>query len=112
MKITKTSIKRPTLVVVLFAVLLGMGLVSYTSLNYELLPKMSSPVISVTTVYPGASPSEVENSVTRKIEDAVSALEGLDRVSSTSMESVSIVVVELAQTMDVDQSLQEAQRTT
>ncbi|HCQ14623.1 MAG TPA: hypothetical protein DIU20_00080, partial [Cryomorphaceae bacterium] len=93
MTITKISIKRPTLVVVLFTILLGMGLFSYTALNYELLPKMSPPVLSVSTVYPGASPYEVENSVTKEIEDALSTLEGLDRITSTSMESVSIVTV-------------------
>ena len=110
MNITKTSIKRPTLVVVLFTILLALGGFSYTQLNYELLPKMSVPVLSITTVYPGASPYEVENSVTKEIEDAVSSLEGVDRVTSTSLESVSLVVVELAQSIDVDQSLQEAQR--
>ena len=96
--------------VVLFTILLGMGLFSYTALNYELLPKMSPPVLSVSTVYPGASPYEVENSVTKEIEDALSTLEGLDRITSTSMESVSIVTVELQQDIDVDQALQEAQR--
>lgn len=110
MKITKTSIKRPTLVVVLFTILLGLGFFSYTRLNYELLPDMSVPVLTISTVYPGAAPYEVENSVTREIEDAVGTLEGLDRVTSMSMESVSIITVELTQGTDVDQPLQEAQR--
>lgn len=110
MQITKTSIKRPTLVVVLFTILIGLGLFSYTRLNYELLPDMSVPVLTVSTVYPGAAPFEVENSVTKEIEDAVSTLEGLDRVTSMSMESVSIVTVEMKQDVDVDIALQEAQR--
>jgi HAE1 family hydrophobic/amphiphilic exporter-1 len=110
MQITKTSIKRPTLVVVLFTILIGLGLFSYTRLNYELLPDMSVPVLTVSTVYPGAAPFEVENSVTKEIEDAVSTLEGLDRVTSMSMESVSIVTVEMKQDVDVDVALQEAQR--
>lgn len=110
MKITKISIKRPTLVVVLFTVLIGLGLFSYSKLNYELLPDMSIPILTVSTVYPGATPYEVENSVSKEIEDAVSTLEGLKRVSSTSMESISIVTVELQQTADEDLALQEAQR--
>ncbi|MAC96293.1 MAG: acriflavin resistance protein [Flavobacteriales bacterium] len=110
MNITKTSIKRPTLVVVLFTILIGMGMFSYSKLNYELLPDMSFPVLTVTTTYPGAAPYEVENSVTKEIEDAVSTLEGLKRVNSTSMESVSIVTVEMQQGVDEDQALQEAQR--
>ncbi|MAY83516.1 MAG: acriflavin resistance protein [Flavobacteriales bacterium] len=110
MNITKTSIKRPTLVVVLFTILIGMGMFSYSKLNYELLPDMSFPVLTVTTMYPGAAPYEVENSVTKEIEDAVSTLEGLKRVNSTSMESVSIVIVEMQQGVDEDIVLQEAQR--
>lgn len=110
MNITKTSIKRPTLVVVLFTILIGLGMFSYSKLNYELLPDMSFPVLTVSTVYPGAAPYEVENSVTKEIEDAVSTLEGLKRVNSTSMESVSIVTIEMQQGVDEDQALQEAQR--
>ena len=110
MNITKISIKRPTLVVVLFTILIGLGAFSYSTLNYELLPEMSTPVITVSTVYPGAAPNEVENSVTKDIEDAVSTLEGIKRVSSMSMESVSVVTVELESDMDPDQALEEAQR--
>lgn len=110
MNIVKTSIKRSTLVVVIFTILIGLGAFSYTQLNYELLPKISAPVVSVTTIYPGASPHEVENTVTKKIEDAVSSMEGIKKITSNSMEGVSAVVVELEQDMDVDLSLQEAQR--
>lgn len=110
MNIVKTSIKRSTLVVVIFTILIGLGAFSYTKLNYELLPKISAPVVSVTTIYPGAAPHEVENSVTKKVEDAVSSMEGVKKITSNSMESVSSVVIELEQDMDVDLSLQEAQR--
>ncbi|MFA0964723.1 efflux RND transporter permease subunit [Roseivirga sp. BDSF3-8] len=110
MQLVKTSIKRPTIVVVLFTILLALGAFSYTQLNYELIPKISSPIVSVVTVYPGASPYEVENSVTKEIEDAVSSMEGIKKITSNSMESVSVVTVELEQSMDVDLSLQEAQR--
>ncbi len=98
------------MVVVIFTILLALGAFSYTQLNYELIPKISSPVVSVTTVYPGASPYEVENSVTKKIEDAISSLEGIKKITSNSMESVSSVVVELEQSVDVDLALQDAQR--
>jgi len=71
MTITELSIKRPTLVVVVFTVIAVLGLFSYFQLNYELLPKMSIPVVVVQTIYPGASPYEVENNVSKVIEDAV-----------------------------------------
>src|SRR5690554_524373 len=79
-------------------------------MSYELLPKFSPNVLTVTTVYPGAAPSEVENSVTIKLEDALASLEGIDQLKSTSLESVSIIVIELVDDIDVDISLQEAQR--
>ena len=110
MNITKLSIQRSTIVVVIFAALTLLGLASYFSLNYELLPKFSPPVLTVTTLYPGASPQEVENSVTTEIEDALSSLENVEEITSTSQESFSVIVVQLKQGTDVDLSLQDAQR--
>ena len=75
MSITELVIKRPTLVVVLFTVLAILGITCYTKLNYELIPKLDFPAISITTIYPGASANEVESSVTKKLEDALSSLE-------------------------------------
>jgi len=110
MSITELSVKRPTLVIVLFTILCFFGLVGYQTLTYELLPDISSPVLSISTIYPGASPTEVENSVTKKIEDAVSSLENLEGTTAISQESFSTVVVELKYGADVDQAVQEAQR--
>jgi len=67
MKIAEISIKRPSLVIVLFTILLLGGIFSYKQLGYELIPKFSTNVITVSTVYPGASPSEIENTVTKKL---------------------------------------------
>jgi len=110
MTITELSIKRPTLVVVVFSALILLGLYSYTQLNYELLPKITPPVITISTVYPGASPNEVETSVTKPIEDAISTLDQIDVVTSTSSEGVSFVVIQFLQSADVDVQLQGAQR--
>lgn len=110
MTITELSVKRPTLVVVIFTIIALLGVISYLGLGYELLPKITSPQISISTIYPGASPSEVENSVTTKIEDAVSALEGVKNITSTSQEGISIVNIELTYDADVDKALQDAQR--
>jgi len=110
MTITELSVKRPTLAVVVFTIIALVGIISYTSLGYELLPKITSPQISISTIYPGASPGEVENSVTTDVEDAVSALEGVKNITSISQEGISIVNVELQYNADVDQALQDAQR--
>lgn len=110
MTLTELSIRRPTLIVVLFSVLGILGLFSYLQLQYELLPKMTPPVVSVALQYPGASPSEVETSVTRPVEEAVSALEKISTVSSTSSEGMSVVTIEFSNDADIDKSLQDAQR--
>ncbi|MFM6956925.1 MAG: efflux RND transporter permease subunit [Ignavibacteria bacterium] len=110
MTITELSIKRPTLVVVLFTVLGILGVFGYSQLKYELLPKISPPVVVITTVYPGASPQEVENGITKYIEDAVSSLDKVTAVRSTSAEGISVVTIELTQSAKVDIALQDAQR--
>ncbi|MDR1173096.1 MAG: efflux RND transporter permease subunit, partial [Bacteroidales bacterium] len=68
--IIKLSIARPTVVVVTFTLFVLFGLLSYSNLSQELFPKINSSAIAVSTVYPGAGPFEVENSVTKKVEDA------------------------------------------
>jgi hydrophobic/amphiphilic exporter-1 (mainly G- bacteria), HAE1 family len=110
MTITELSIKRPTLVVVVFTVIAVLGLFSYFQLNYELLPKMSIPVVVVQTIYPGASPYEVENNVSKVIEDAVSGIDKIDAVSSRSYESLSLVIIEFKQDANIDFAVQDASR--
>jgi HAE1 family hydrophobic/amphiphilic exporter-1 len=110
MTITELSIKRPTLVVVVFTVIAVLGLFSYFQLNYELLPKMSIPVVVVQTIYPGASPYEVENNVSKVIEDAVSGIDKIDAVSSRSYESMSLVIIEFKQDANIDFAVQDASR--
>lgn len=110
MQITKISIQRSTMVVVLFTVLTLLGIFSYSQLSYELLPKMETNVVTISTIYPGAAPSEVETSVTKKIEDAVASLEGIKSMNSISQESISIITIELDAGEDVDYSMQDAQR--
>ncbi|MBI3260521.1 MAG: efflux RND transporter permease subunit [Ignavibacteriae bacterium] len=110
MTITELAIKRPSLVVVFFSVLGVLGIFGYTQLKYELLPKISPPIITIATIYPGASPSEVETSVSKPIEDAVSGIDKVSAVRSTSAEGRSIVTVEMQQGASVDLAVQDAQR--
>ena len=110
MKLAEISIKRPSLVIVLFTILTLGGLFSYSQLGYELIPKFETNVISIATVYPGASPSEVENTVTKKIEDAISSLENIKKIESKSYESLSSVAITLTSNADVNVSMNDAQR--
>ncbi len=108
--IVETSIKKPLLIVVIFTILTLGGVITYSMLSLNLLPKFELPMITVATVYPGAGASEVETSVTKKMEDALSTVENLKKISSTSQEGVSIVVVELNEGANANQAVQDAQR--
>ena len=110
MTLTELAIKRPSFIVVIFTVLGVLGLLSYSQLNYELLPKITPPVITIQTVYPGASPSEVENNITKIVEDAISGIDKIDDIRSTSFEGVSLVTVEFLQSANIDLVLQDATR--
>lgn len=110
MKLAEISIKRPSLVIVLFTILTLGGILSYTLMGYELIPKFETNMVTISTVYPGASPAEVETSLTRKIEDAVGSLENVKKVESSSYESLSVIMVQLNDGADVDYALNDAQR--
>lgn len=110
MTITELAIKRPTLVVVLFSFLGVLGIFGFTQLKYDLMPKMTAPMITITTIYPGASPNEVENSVSKIIEDAVTGLEKVKTVQSTSFEGRSMLRIEFDQDVDINIAIQDADR--
>jgi HAE1 family hydrophobic/amphiphilic exporter-1 len=79
-------------------------------LNINLLPKFETNVITIATIYPGASASEVETSVTKKIEDAVSSIENIDILRSTSQEGFEVTIIQLKSGADPNLALQDAQR--
>ena len=110
MNITEISIKRPSLIIVLFSVFALLGIIGYKNLSYELLPDFNQPVVVIKTMYPGAEPQEVETSVSRKIEDALSNLEGVDYLETVSMLNASVIIANLKYGTDVDNAMQDAQR--
>ena len=110
MTISELAIKRSTLVVIVFTALTLLGLLCYKMLNYDLIPKIDIPIILISTQYPGASAEEVETSVTKKLEDALSALENVKKMSSSSQEGSSTIMIELIANTNTALSLQDSQR--
>jgi len=94
----------------MFTILLVFGAMSYFKLNYNLLPKIEVATVTVSTIYPGASAAEVETSVTRKLEDAFSSVEGLDKITSNSQEGISQISVTLKSGTDIDAAERNIQR--
>jgi HAE1 family hydrophobic/amphiphilic exporter-1 len=97
---TRVSIGNPVFATMMMAALLVLGLFSYTRLPVEQFPDVSFPVVVVDTEYPGASPENVEEEVTRKIEEAVNTVSGIKTLSSRSYEGRSVVIVEFDLTVE------------
>lgn len=110
MNITEISIKRPSLIIVLFSVFILLGYIGFKNLSYELMPDFNQPVVVIKTVYPGAEPQEVETSVSRKIEDALSNLEGVEYLVTKSLPNASVIIANLEYGTDLDKTMQDAQR--
>lgn len=110
MNITEIAIKRPSLIIVIFSVFILLGYIGFTNLSYELMPDFNQPVVVIKTVYPGAEPQEVETSVSRKIEDALSNLEGVDYLVTKSLPNASVIIANLEYGSDLDKTMQDAQR--
>jgi len=100
-------IRRPVLATVLMLVLVVVGAFSYLKLGVDRFPKIDFPVVTITTVVPGASPEEIEQDVTDKIESAVNTVAGIDELRSMSSEGVSLVIVQFVLEKNVDVVAQE-----
>ena len=107
MKVTDIAIKNRIAVVVLTAILVLGGLYSYVTIPKEAQPQIEFATIVVTTLYPGASPDDIESIITQEIEREVATINGIDELRSTSTEGVSTVVIEFLPDVDVNDAAQE-----
>jgi len=82
------------------------GFISMASLPLDLYPKLDLPIASVITTIPGASPSEVEQQVTKPIEDALRTISGVSEIDSTSMQNASQIVVQFNFGVDLAQQIE------
>lgn len=110
MSITETSIKRPLLITVIFVILILFGFIGYNKLSVNLLPKFTVNSINVSTTYTGASPEEVQTSITKPLEDALSSVEGVDLITSTSQEGLSSISIELISSVQPSDAQLDAER--
>lgn len=102
MKIVKFSINRPVTITMLMTSLMIFGWISFNRLPINLLPDISYPTITIRTKYPGSTPNETESLISRPIEDVVSSIPDVTRVSSISGSEISDVIVEFAWKTDMD----------
>lgn len=102
MVLSSVAIKRPVLAIVLSLVLVLFGLFSYDRLPVREYPDVDAPIISISTLYPGASANVIESQITQVIEDAVAGIEGVKSIRSSSREESSGVTVEFGLDRDID----------
>ena len=102
MRIAEICIERPVLATVMSLVIVLFGAISMLRLTNRELPAIDPPIVSVTTVFPGAAPEVVETSVTDVLEDQVNGIEGVKVVSSLSREQVSQITVEFELDKDIE----------
>jgi HAE1 family hydrophobic/amphiphilic exporter-1 len=91
----------------LITALVVLGVASFRELGVDLYPKVDIPVVTVTTVLPGASAEEMETEVTKPIEEAVNTIQGIDELRATTVEGVSRVIVTFLLERDTDQAAQD-----
>jgi len=96
------SIRRPVLATVMSLMLVLIGIISYTRLSVREYPKIDTPIVSVRTVFTGASPEIIESQITKPIEDALAGIEGIRTIKSVSREEVSQITVEFVLERDQD----------
>ena len=100
----KLAINRPITTLMGVLTFIVFGLMSYNSMPTNLFPNVDFPVVTVQTTYNGADPSTVETKVTDKIEEAVSGVDGIDKLMSTSYEGFSVVTIQFELTKDLDEA--------
>ncbi len=100
--LSRFSVKKPYTVLVAIALVVVLGVVALTKMSTDLLPSMNMPYAIVMTTYPGASPEEVEEGVTKPIESAMATTSNIHHISSMSAENYSLVVLEFEQDANMD----------
>ncbi|MBU9712563.1 efflux RND transporter permease subunit [Evansella tamaricis] len=102
MKLIKESVMRPVGVIIIALVMIILGGVSLTGLKVDLMPEIELPIAAISTPYQGAAPQEVENLVTRPLEGALSATEGLTTIQSISTTNQSLIIMMFDFNTDLD----------
>ena len=98
----KFSVKKPFTVLVGVILVIVLGVVSFMKMTPDLLPSIDLPYVVVMTTYPGATPEEVEQTVTKPIEQSMAVVENVKTITSTSSENYSIVMMEFSEDADMN----------
>src|SRR5258706_12574141 len=101
MNIAEISVKRPVFAIMMTAALIVLGAVSYETLGLDLMPKTDNPVVSVQAFLPGASAEEIETQITKRVEEAVNTITGIDELRASSNQANSPVTIPFTREPDI-----------
>src|SRR5258706_2072456 len=107
MILSEVSVRRPTFAIMMTAALLVLGAFSYRELSLDLMPKTDSPVVNVNTSLPGASAEEVETQITKRVEEVVNTISGIDELRATSDQGSSRVTINFLLERDIEAAVQD-----
>ena len=104
MSLTNTIVHRPTTIIVIYILLTALALVVFPNLSVELFPELDLPMVIVYTTYSGSSPETMEETVTKPIEGGISNVGGINTLTSTSSEGMSIIMIQFDYGTDLDKA--------
>ena len=105
MKLVDTAIQRPVSVIVGVMLIALFGLIALYRIPVQLIPDVDRPVVTINTIWPGASPEEIEQEIVQRQEEQLKAVEGLEKMTSESFDSRGQVVLEFSVGLDPDAML-------
>ena len=104
MSIYSESVRKPVTTIMIFVAVIVLGVFSLVNLPIDLMPDMDIPAMSVITFYPGASAEDIEVNVTKPLENQLNSLQNLKKVTSTSKDNISFILIEFEYGTNMDQS--------
>lgn len=107
MILAKISINRPILTTMVLLVFIIFGYLGFRSLNMNQIPEVNIPFVTISTIYPGAGPKEIETQISKRIEDVVATVSQIKRIESYSLDGISIVMIEFDLRKNIDIATQE-----
>ncbi len=110
MSITELAVKRPTAIIMGMVLIVGLGVVGYVNLGADLFPTVNVPVISVQSTYPGAGAEEIDKELIKPIEDAVSGINGIDMIRSTSGVGYGYTIIQFTMSTDINAAVIDVQK--
>jgi len=110
MKLPELSVNRPVMTLMIFLGILLLGIVSFTQLQIDIMPKIEVPTIGIITIYPGASAEDIETLVTKVIEPNVAAISNVTDVISKSQEGISSIVLKFAWGTNLDEAANDVRQ--